>query len=64
MPYLRRSLLFTGDWKRSVPFYADLMDMSVVEGKRSSDGKDGEGLAVLTRKGAGHPEYTGKPVLR
>ncbi|KPM34580.1 hypothetical protein AK830_g11988 [Neonectria ditissima] len=51
MPYLRRSILFTADWKRSVPFYKELMDMEVIEFK------DGEGLALLERRGKGHPGY-------
>ena len=53
MPYLRRSILFTGDWKRSVPFYQRLMGMDVVEGKM------GEGLAFMERKGPGHPLWEG-----
>lgn len=57
MPHLRRSLAFTGDWERSVPFYEKLMGMSVIESRRSSDGKSGEGLAVLMRKGKGNPGY-------
>ncbi|KAH6986206.1 gcn5-related n-acetyltransferase [Ilyonectria sp. MPI-CAGE-AT-0026] len=51
MPYLRRSILFTADWKRSVPFYKELMDMTVVEFQH------GEGLAMMERKGKGHPGY-------
>ncbi|KAK7408378.1 hypothetical protein QQX98_009474 [Neonectria punicea] len=51
MPYLRRSVLFTADWKRSVPFYKELMDMEVVEFQ------DGKGLALMERKGKGHPSY-------
>ncbi|KIL84096.1 hypothetical protein FAVG1_12673 [Fusarium avenaceum] len=54
MPYLRRTMLLTGDWERSVPFYEKLLDMSSVEPKR------GEGLAVMESKGRGHPSY-GKP---
>lgn len=53
MPYLRRSILFTGDWKRSVPFYQRIMGMDVVEGKM------GEGLAFMERKGPGHPLWEG-----
>ena len=49
MPFLRRSILFTGDWQRSVPFYKELMGMDVLETKQ------GEGLAVMERKGRGHP---------
>ncbi|PVH76893.1 hypothetical protein DL98DRAFT_574069 [Cadophora sp. DSE1049] len=53
MPYLRRSILFTGDWKRSVPFYERTMEMKVVEGKK------GEGLAFMERRGPGHPLWEG-----
>ncbi len=49
MPYLRRSILFTGDWERSVPFYEKHMGMDVVEGVK------GQGLALMERKGMGHP---------
>ncbi|CEI61635.1 hypothetical protein FVEN_g9282 [Fusarium venenatum] len=51
MPHLRRTILFTGDWERSVPFYEKLMDMSLMEPKK------GEGLAVMESKGRGHPNY-------
>ncbi|KAJ4172132.1 hypothetical protein NW754_007730 [Fusarium falciforme] len=51
MPYLRRSLLFTGDWERSVPFYERLMGMEVMQGG------NGQGLAVMGRKGKGHSSY-------
>ncbi|KAH7254753.1 hypothetical protein NW759_011184 [Fusarium solani] len=51
MPYLRRSLLFTGDWERSVPFYERVMGMEVMQGG------NGEGLAVMGRKGKGHSSY-------
>lgn len=51
MPYLRRSMLFTSDWERSVPFYKNLMDMELVGSKDGSDG----GPAVLQRKGKGFP---------
>lgn len=54
MPFLRRSLLFTADWKRSVPFYQKLMDMDVVEFQH------GEGLAMMERKGKGHPGFGSK----
>ncbi|KAF9776680.1 hypothetical protein IL306_005109 [Fusarium sp. DS 682] len=56
MPDLRRAMLLTGDWERSVPFYERLLGMSLVEPKR------GEGLAVMESKGRGHPSY-GKPGL-
>jgi hypothetical protein len=51
MPYLRRSMLFTADWERSVPFYEKLMDMTAMQTQK------GEGLAVMERKGEGHPTY-------
>lgn len=51
IPYLRRSLLFTGDWERSVPFYKEVLGMSV------SAGEQGVGLAVMERKGPGHPSF-------
>ncbi|CAG9961988.1 unnamed protein product [Clonostachys byssicola] len=51
MPDLRRSMLFTADWKRSVPFYQKLMGMELIESKR------GEGLAVMESKGRSHPNY-------
>lgn len=51
MPHLRRNVLFTADWERSVPFYEKWMDMKVVELKF------GEGLAMMEMKGRGHPCY-------
>ncbi|PKS09648.1 hypothetical protein jhhlp_004267 [Lomentospora prolificans] len=51
MPHLRRSMLFTADWRRSVPFYEELMDMKVI------GSREGEGLAIMERKGKGHPSY-------
>lgn len=51
MPHLRRSMLFTGDWERSVPFYEKLMGVTLLEPKRN------EGLAIMERKGKGHPSY-------
>ena len=51
MPHLRRSMLFTGSWDRSVPFYEKLMGMTVLKSQK------GEGLAVMERKGRGHPSY-------
>ncbi|KAH8595387.1 gcn5-related n-acetyltransferase [Bisporella sp. PMI_857] len=51
MPYLRRSMLFTSDWERSVPFYKKLMSMELVG---SRDGSDG-GPAILQHKGKGFP---------
>ncbi|EJP69004.1 GNAT family N-acetyltransferase, putative [Beauveria bassiana ARSEF 2860] len=51
MPYLRRSVLFTSSWEKSVPFYRKLMGMEVVESRF------GDGLATMERKGRGHPLY-------
>ncbi|KAL2887377.1 hypothetical protein HOO65_050498 [Ceratocystis lukuohia] len=51
MPDLRRSMLFTADWERSVPFYERLLGMKLIESRR------GEGLAVMESKGRGHPSY-------
>ncbi|KAJ2966987.1 hypothetical protein NQ176_g9886 [Zarea fungicola] len=53
MPYLRRSMLFTSSWEKSVPFYKKLMGMEVIESKY------GEGLVTMERKGKGHPRYGG-----
>ncbi|KAM6527686.1 hypothetical protein FALCPG4_008735 [Fusarium falciforme] len=54
LPHLRRSLLMTGDWERSVPFYEKLMEMELFSCQQ------GEGLAVMERKGLGHPNFGGK----
>ena len=51
MPYLRKSLLVTSDWERSVPFYAKLMGMELV-GPRS---KEEGGMAVMQANGRGLP---------
>lgn len=48
MPHLRRAMLFTSDWRRSVPFYEKELGMSVME-----MGKRGEGVAVMTMMGPG-----------
>ncbi len=56
MPHLRRSLLFTGDWKRSVPFYQRVLGMQVFESRRGEDG-DGRRLAVMMRKGKGYRQH-------
>lgn len=50
MPCLRRSMLLTGDWNRSVPFYARELEMKVMEGAQ-----EGVGIAVMTREGPGFP---------
>lgn len=49
MPYLRRSMLLTRDWVRSVPFYKKILGVSVHEST------SGEGMAIMMRKGRGHP---------
>lgn len=53
MPYLRRSMLFTSDWERSVPFYEKVLGMNIVEG---NGGKDGRGPAIMQKLGPGFPE--------
>ncbi|KAL2203560.1 hypothetical protein CC79DRAFT_1062173 [Sarocladium strictum] len=50
LPYLRRTVLFTGDWKRSVPFYRSVMGMEVLEVK------EGKGLAIMEKPGNAYPE--------
>ncbi|KAG4415348.1 hypothetical protein IFR04_011497 [Cadophora malorum] len=54
MPHLRGSMLYTGDWKRSVPLYEEMLGMSVLEGKRTEDG-GGEGLASMLKTWKGSP---------
>ncbi|KAJ6442555.1 GNAT family N-acetyltransferase [Purpureocillium lavendulum] len=49
MPHLRRSMLFTGNWDKSVPFYRRRMGMEVMETR------EGTGLAIMVRNGRGHP---------
>ncbi|KAJ5365096.1 hypothetical protein N7517_007982 [Penicillium concentricum] len=61
MPYLRRSLLLTGDWKRSVPFYEKVMDMELMICNPPVDGKDAVGFAVMQRKSFGAPGFVGQP---
>ncbi|KAL2832737.1 hypothetical protein BJY01DRAFT_225723 [Aspergillus pseudoustus] len=53
MPHLRRSMLFTMDWERSVPFYEQVLGMTVAECKK------GEGMAMMMRKGRGYPKSLG-----
>ncbi|OAL42946.1 gcn5-related n-acetyltransferase [Pyrenochaeta sp. DS3sAY3a] len=55
LPYLRRSMLFTSDWKRSVPFYAKLMGMEVVECIEGAEGEEGKGAAIMQYKGPAFP---------
>ncbi|KGO64949.1 Acyl-CoA N-acyltransferase [Penicillium italicum] len=61
MPYLRRSLLLTGDWKRSVPFYEKFMDMELMVCNPPVDGKDAVGFAVMQRKSWGAPGFGEMP---
>ncbi|CRL25196.1 Acyl-CoA N-acyltransferase [Penicillium camemberti] len=61
MPYLRRSLLLTGDWKRSVPFYEKVMDMELMVCNPPVDGKDAVGFAVMQRKSWGAPGFGERP---
>lgn len=51
MPHLRRSLLFTTDWERSVPFYEKHMGMQVLEARQ------GKGIAVMGKMGQGHSGF-------
>ncbi|SPJ72665.1 related to GNAT family N-acetyltransferase [Fusarium torulosum] len=51
MPHLRKIMLATGDWERTVPFYESVMDMKVTEGQR------GETRAIMERRGRGHPKF-------
>ncbi|KAM0281873.1 hypothetical protein ACHAQK_006670 [Fusarium lateritium] len=51
MPHLRKTMLVTGDWERTVPFYETVMDMQVTEGQR------GETRAIMERRGRGHPKF-------
>ena len=55
MPHLRKSMLFTGSWEKSVPFYEELMGMSVLECRRPAEGEKGEGLAIMQWKGPAFP---------
>ncbi|KAH7237733.1 uncharacterized protein BKA55DRAFT_666449 [Fusarium redolens] len=45
------SMLATGDWDKSVPFYERVMGMKVTEGTR------GETRAIMERRGRGNPRY-------
>ncbi|KAF7560395.1 hypothetical protein G7046_g3739 [Stylonectria norvegica] len=51
MPHLRRSMLITGGWERTVPFYEKIMGMKVLETQK------GQGLAVMECKGRGGTTY-------
>ncbi|CZT03813.1 related to GNAT family N-acetyltransferase [Rhynchosporium graminicola] len=58
MPYLRGSMLFTGDWKRSVPLYEEVLGISVVQGRRVEGSKNGgEGFAPMLKTWKGSPLY-------
>ncbi|KAF9698300.1 hypothetical protein EKO04_003752 [Ascochyta lentis] len=50
MPFLRRSMLFTGDWERSVPFYERVLGMGLFKGNGE---KDGGGPAMMHKQGPG-----------
>lgn len=43
--------MFTANWERSVPFHEKIMDLKLIENR------PGEGLAIMERKGRGHPNY-------
>lgn len=56
MPWLRRSMLFTSDWERSVPFYERVLGMQVVNvGSAEGRGKS----AVMQKLGPGFPAALG-----
>ncbi|KAL2061660.1 hypothetical protein VTL71DRAFT_7037 [Oculimacula yallundae] len=60
MPYLRGSMLFTGDWKRSVPLYEEVLGMSVMEGRRvEAMESGGEGFAAMLKTWKGSPLWEG-----
>ncbi|KAJ4988772.1 acetyltransferase [Stagonosporopsis vannaccii] len=52
MPFLRRSMLFTSDWERSVPFYEQVLGMRVLD---AGKGREGGGPAVMQKLGPGFP---------
>lgn len=51
MPYLRRSMLFTSDWKRSVPFYESVLGMETINDRSEGSG----GPAIMQKLGPGFP---------
>ncbi|EKV05035.1 GNAT family N-acetyltransferase, putative [Penicillium digitatum PHI26] len=55
MPYLRRSLLLTGNRKRLVRFCETVMNMELTVCKPPVDGKGAGGFAVMPRKSWGTP---------
>ncbi|KAK7182804.1 hypothetical protein DPSP01_010093 [Paraphaeosphaeria sporulosa] len=56
MPHLRRSLLFTSSWEKSVPFYEKLMGMSVLECQKPAEGEKGSGVAIMQMRGPAFPD--------
>lgn len=54
IPYLRRSLLFTSNREKSVPFYQQYMDMTVIESGF------GDGPIIMERRGPGNSNYESK----
>ena len=50
MEHLRRCMLFTSNWDKSVPFYEEVLGMEIMGGDRETGG-----LAVMGVKGKGHP---------
>lgn len=57
MTHLRRSMLLTADWERTVPFYEKLLGMSTYNSPSVTEEKRREGLAVMMRIGKGWPGY-------
>lgn len=55
MPHLRRSMLFTNDWERSVPLYERLMGMSVLECRKPEEGEKSSKFAIMQQKGPAYP---------
>ncbi|KAF3045264.1 hypothetical protein E8E11_002098 [Didymella keratinophila] len=51
MPHLRRRILFTGDWKRSVPFYQSVLGMETLNVGSEGSG----GPAIMQKRGPGFP---------
>lgn len=56
MPHLRRSMLFTSSWDKSVPFYEKLMGMNVLECNKPEEGREGSGIAIMQVRGPAFPE--------
>lgn len=51
MPHLRRSMLFTSDWKRSVPFYQSILGMATL----NVSSEETAGPAIMQKRGPGFP---------